>query len=45
MKLLLARGARWDLPNATGITPMHAAAGYGSLECDIRGYAPASRST
>ncbi|HEX5048370.1 MAG TPA: ankyrin repeat domain-containing protein [Gammaproteobacteria bacterium] len=38
MKLLLAHGARWDLPNGTGVTPMHAAAGYGSLECDIRGY-------
>ncbi|HZF30120.1 MAG TPA: ankyrin repeat domain-containing protein [Gammaproteobacteria bacterium] len=40
MKLLLAHGARWDLPTATGVTPMHAAAGYGSLECDIRGYGP-----
>ncbi|HET7130701.1 MAG TPA: ankyrin repeat domain-containing protein, partial [Gammaproteobacteria bacterium] len=40
MKLLLAHGARWDLPNSSGVTPMHAAAGYGSLECDIRGYGP-----
>ncbi len=40
MKLLIAHGARLDLPNASGIAPMHAAAGYGSLECDIRGYGP-----
>ena len=40
MKILMAHGARWDLPNSSGVTPMHAAAGYGSLECDIRGYGP-----
>jgi uncharacterized protein len=40
MKLLIAHGAKLDLPNSSGITPMHAAAGYGSLECDIRGYGP-----
>jgi len=40
MKLLLQHGARHDLPNATGVTPVMAAAGYGSLECDIRGYGP-----
>ncbi len=40
MKLLIAHGARLDLPNQSGIAPMHAAAGYGSLECDIRGYGP-----
>jgi ankyrin repeat protein len=40
MKLLIAHGARLDLPNASGVTPVMAAAGYGSLECDIRGYGP-----
>jgi ankyrin repeat protein len=40
MKLLIAHGARLDLPNSSGITPFMAAAGYGSLECDIRGYGP-----
>ena len=40
MKLLIAHGARLDLPTATGVTPLMAAAGYGSLECDIRGYGP-----
>jgi ankyrin repeat protein len=40
MKLLLAHGARLDLPNSSGVSPIHAAAGYGSLECDIRGYGP-----
>jgi uncharacterized protein len=40
MKLLLAHGARLDLPNGSGVMPVHAAAGYGSLECDIRGYGP-----
>jgi ankyrin repeat protein len=40
MKLLIAHGARLDLPNASGVTPLMAAAGYGSLECDIRGYGP-----
>jgi ankyrin repeat protein len=40
MRLLVAHGARIDLPNASGITPLMAAAGYGSVECDIRGYGP-----
>jgi ankyrin repeat protein len=40
MQLLLAHGARLDLPNLNGLTPVHAAAGYGSIECDIRGYGP-----
>jgi len=38
MKLLIAHGAHFELPNESGITPLMAAAGYGSLECDIRGY-------
>jgi ankyrin repeat protein len=40
MKILIAHGARLDLPNASGVTPLMAAAGYGSIECDIRGYGP-----
>ena len=40
MKLLIAHGARVDLPNALGLTPVMAAAGYGSVECDPRGYGP-----
>jgi ankyrin repeat protein len=40
MKLLISHGARLDLPNLTGITPVMAAAGYGSVECDPRGYGP-----
>jgi ankyrin repeat protein len=40
MTLLIAHGARLDLPNSAGVLPIHAAAGYGSLECDIRGYGP-----
>jgi ankyrin repeat protein len=40
IRLLVAHGARIDLPNANGITPLMAAAGYGSVECDIRGYGP-----
>ena len=38
MKLLIAHGARVDLPTEPGVTPLMAAAGYGSLECDIRAY-------
>ncbi len=38
--LLLKHGARVDLPNEGGITPLMAAAGYGSVECDPRGYGP-----
>jgi ankyrin repeat protein len=40
MKLLIEHGARLDLPNVNGVTPLMAAAGYGSVECDIRGYGP-----
>jgi ankyrin repeat protein len=40
IRALLAHGARLDLPNVSGITPIMAAAGYGSVECDIRGYGP-----
>jgi len=40
MRLLIAHGARLDLPNLDGITPIMAAAGYGSVECDVRGYGP-----
>jgi ankyrin repeat protein len=40
MRLLIEHGALLDLPNEDGITPLMAAAGYGSLECDIRGYGP-----
>ena len=38
MKLLLDHGANVDLPNDGGITPLMAAAGLGSVECDPRGY-------
>jgi ankyrin repeat protein len=38
--LLLEHGANVDLPNEGGITPLMAAAGYGSVECDPRGYGP-----
>jgi uncharacterized protein len=37
MKLLLAHGANPGLPTATGITPMMAAAGNGSVGLDTRG--------
>jgi ankyrin repeat protein len=40
MKLLIAHRARLDLPNVSGIAPVMAAAGYGSVECDPRGYGP-----
>ena len=40
MRLLIAHGADLELPTDTGVTPLMAAAGYGSLECDIRGYGP-----
>ncbi len=40
MRLLIAHGANLDLPNEGGITPAMAAAGYGSVECDPRGYGP-----
>ncbi len=45
MKLLIAHKARLDLPNVSGISPIMAAAGYGSVECDPRGYGPAFRTT
>jgi ankyrin repeat protein len=38
LKLLVAHGAMLDLPNENGVTPLMAAAGYGSVECDIRKY-------
>ena len=38
MRVLIENGAMLDLPNDGGITPLMAAAGYGSLECDPRGY-------
>ena len=37
MKLLIAHGANVDLPTATGITPLMAAAGNGSTSIDTRG--------
>ena len=37
LKLLLAHGARVDLPTATGVTPLMAAAGNGSTNLDTRG--------
>ena len=40
MRLLVAHGALLVLPNENGTTPVMAAAGYESLECDIRGYGP-----
>jgi uncharacterized protein len=35
--LLLEHGADVDRPNVNGLTPLMAAAGQGSIECDIRG--------
>ena len=35
--LLLAHGAKFDLPNTRGITPLMAAAGMGSVDADTRG--------
>jgi len=40
IRLLVAHGANLDLPNESGITPVMAAAGYGSVECDPHGYGP-----
>lgn len=40
MQLLIDHGALLELPNDGGITPVMAAAGYGSIECDPRGYGP-----
>jgi uncharacterized protein len=40
MQLLIERGANLELPNSSGIRPLMAAAGLGSMECDPRGYGP-----
>jgi ankyrin repeat protein len=40
VRLLIEHGAHLDLPNDGGITPVMAAAGLGSVECDPRGYGP-----
>ncbi len=40
IRLLIEHGANLDLPNDGGITPVMAAAGLGSVECDPRGYGP-----
>lgn len=40
IRLLIEHGALLELPNDGGITPLMAAAGYGSVECDPRGYGP-----
>jgi ankyrin repeat protein len=40
IELLIEHGANVDLPNDGGITPVMAAAGVGSVECDPRGYGP-----
>ena len=40
IELLIEHGANFDLPNDGGITPVMAAAGVGSVECDARGYGP-----
>jgi ankyrin repeat protein len=38
MRLLLAAGANFNLPNQDGVLPIMAAAGLGSSSCDPRGY-------
>jgi len=40
IELLLEHDANVDLPNDGGVTPVMAAAGLGSVECDPRGYGP-----
>lgn len=40
IELLIDHGANIDLPNDGGVTPVMAAAGVGSVECDARGYGP-----
>jgi len=40
IRLLIEHGAHLELPNEGGITPLMAAAGFGSVECDPRGYGP-----
>jgi len=38
MRVLIEHDAMLELPNDGGITPLMAAAGFGSVECDPRGY-------
>jgi len=40
IELLIEHDANVDLPNDGGVTPVMAAAGLGSVECDPRGYGP-----
>ena len=40
MRVLIEHDAKLELPNDGGITPIMAAAGFGSVECDPRGYGP-----
>jgi ankyrin repeat protein len=40
VELLIEHDANVDLPNDGGITPVMAASGIGSVECDPRGYGP-----
>ena len=40
IELLIEHDANVDLPNDGGVTPVMAAAGVGSVECDARGYGP-----
>ena len=40
INVLVEHGADLELPNAGGITPVMAAAGFGSIECDPRGFGP-----
>jgi ankyrin repeat protein len=40
VELLIKHDANVDLPNDGGITPVMAASGVGSVECDPRGYGP-----
>jgi uncharacterized protein len=40
IELLIDHDANVDLPNDGGITPVMAASGLGSVECDPRGYGP-----
>jgi len=40
IRVLIEHAALIDLPNDGGITPLMAAAGVGSVECDPRGYGP-----
>lgn len=40
ISLLIEHGANVDLPNDGGVTPVMAAAGLGSVECDPRGHGP-----